>query len=205
MIRRHTIIAILLAATLLLSGCSAVTDGETEYVAEDATVSSATVSETDFTLERSEWQNRSRDVEVAGQERTINASTRVEAYRGSDDRGAFAVLSTPAISVAGQSMNPVADMSEREIVERIQRGLDEEGELADLEEVGTDTVTAAGEERTVTEFSATARRGNENADVVIHVTKFEDGDDIVVGAGVHAAGDEDVRADVETMLGGIEH
>jgi hypothetical protein len=57
----------------------------------------------------------------------------------------------------------------------------------------------------VTEFTATARRGNETAQVVIHVTKFEDGDDIVVGAGVHAAGDDAVRADVETMLCGIAH
>lgn len=205
MIKRHTIIAILLASTLLLSGCSAVTSGETEYVAEEVTVSSTTVSDSQFTLERSEWRNRSRDVDVAGQERTINVSTRVEAYRGSEDRSAFALLATPGISVAGQSMNPIADMSEAEIVERLERGLDEEGDLEDLEEERTYTVTAAGGERTVTEFSATARRSDESADVVIHVTKFEDGDDVVVGAGVHAAGDDDARGDIETMLGGIEH
>lgn len=205
MIRRHTIIAILLASTLLLSGCSAITSGETEYVAEEASVSQATVSETGFTLERSEWQNRSRDVDVAGQERTINASTYVEAYRGSGDRGAFAVLSTPAIAVAGQSMNPIADMTEAEIVQRLERGLEAEGDLEDLEEVETYTVSAAGEERTVTVFSATATRGDERVDVVIHVTKFEDGDDVLVGAGAHAAGDDEVRGDVEAMLAGIEH
>lgn len=203
--KRHTIIAILLA-TVALSGCAAITGDGATYVAERATVADGTIGQTSYGLERAEWQNRSRDFEVAGRERTVEVSTYVEAYTwGEGDRGAFAVLSTPTVQVAGQTLNPIADLSTREMIRRLNSGFEGKGSLEDLERTGEYTVTAAGEERTVVEFSATAVRNGREADVVIHVLRFTDGDDIVVAAAVHRAGADEVRTDTRTMLSGVEH
>lgn len=205
MIRRQTVIAILLATTMALSGCSVITGDGATYVAEDIGIDESTVSETNFTLDRTEWQNRSRDVEIAGEERTINVSTKVKAYIWGEQRGAFAALATPTVSVAGQKMNPIEDLSREEVIQRLESGFDGQGEIESLEQSEEYTVEAAGEERTVTVFSATATREGQERDIQIHVTKFTDGEDIIIGAGVHAADAEQIREDTETMLEGIDH
>jgi len=204
MVRRHTLIAVLLATTMALSGCSVISGDGATYVADDVGVDESAVSETAFTLDRTEWQNRSRDVEIAGEERTINVSTKIEAYTWGENRGAFAALATPTVAVAGQGMNPIGDMSNEEVVRRLQSGLDGQGEIRNLERTGEYTVEAVGAKRNVTVFSATATREGKQRDVVIHVTKFSDGDDIVVGAGVHAEGAQRVREDTGTMITGID-
>jgi hypothetical protein len=205
MIQKRTLIAVLLTASMVLSGCSALTGEGATYVSETVDVDESTVSQTEFTLEREEWQNRSRDVDVAGEERTINVSTYVRAYTWGEDEAAFAVLSTPQISVANQSMNPIADMSNEETIERLQSGFERQGELKDLDRTGQYTVEAVGEERAVAVFSATAVREEQQADVLIHVTKFEDGEDIVLGAAVQPESAPEVRSDVEAMFEGIDH
>lgn len=205
MINRTTAIAIMLAVTMALSGCSILTGEGASYVAEESGVDESTVAETGFTLERTEWQNQSRDIDVAGEERTINVSTHVSAYSWGEDEGAFAVFSTPQVNLASQTMNPIAEMSNEEIVERFQDGFEGQDNLQDLEQEEEYTTDIAGEERAVTVFSATAVQDGQEVDVLIHVTKFEDGEDIVVGAAVHPASADQVRTDVETMFGGIEH
>lgn len=205
MIRRRILIAVLLATTMALSGCSIITGDGATYVAEDVGVDESTVSETNFTLDRTEWQNRSRDVEIAGEERTVNVSTKIKAYTWGERRGAFAALSTPKVSVAGQEMNPLGDMSRKEVIRRLESGFDGQGEIESLERAEEYTVDAAGDERTVTVFSATATREGQERDIMIHVTKFTDGEDIIIGAGVHSADAQQVREDTETMLEGIDH
>lgn len=205
MVKRSTLVAVLLAMMMALSGCSVITGDGATYVADEAVVDASAASSTNFTQERSEWQNQTREVEVAGEERTVNVSTHVNAYTGSENESAFVALASPKIEVVGQEMNPLESMSDEALIERLESGFDGQGELADLERKGEYTVDAVGEERTVAVFSATAERGNETADIAIHVTKFTDGDDVVAGVAIHPESSDAVRSGVETMMAAIEH
>jgi len=205
MIRRQTLVAILLATTMALSGCSVITGDGASYVSENVNIDETVVSDTNYTLERVEWQNRSRDVEIAGEQRTINVSTQVKAYTWGESQGAFAILATPTVDVAGQKMNPVADMSNEELIRQLESGFEGQGEIENLDQTDEYTVDAVNDTRTVTVFSATAIRDGTERQILIHVLKFTDGSDIVVGAAVHADGATEVRGDTETMFAGIAH
>lgn len=208
MLSTKTLVTVLVVLSMALSGCAVLTGDGASYEADSMEISESAVSETSFTLERAAWENQSRDVEIAGEERTINVSSHARGYtwngNGTESAG-MAIISTPKVDVASQTMNPIADWSEEELIDKLADNLEDQGDLKDIEQEDTYTVDSLGEERTVTEFSATAERNGQEEDVVIHVVKFEHGDDIVIGAAVHPDGQDAVRDDIETMLNGLDH
>ncbi|ELY94802.1 hypothetical protein C482_17033 [Natrialba chahannaoensis JCM 10990] len=99
-------------------------------------------------------------------------------------RGAvFIVLSTPQVSVLGQQVNPVSDMSTDELVELVASNYDDINNV-ELEEESSATVV--DQTTTQSRFSAEASFDGTDIDVALHLTEaVEAGEDLLVTIGVY--------------------
>ncbi|MFB6151522.1 MAG: DUF6517 family protein [Haloarculaceae archaeon] len=111
----------------------------------------------------------------------------------------FAVLSSPDASVAGQSVNPLADLSARELVERFSVS----NAVRNLTFDGNRSVRILGQRRTVSAFRAEATGIGPATRVRVHVTSFEHEGDLVVAIAVHPEL-LDERDRVDRLLGGLK-
>jgi hypothetical protein len=207
---RRALLAPLIALLVVSSGCVGLITGDTaEFESEPATVDDAALESTGYEQRRSDTQNVTRNVSFAGQERTIRVVNHINEYDRSIDLGPlgeieftrFIVFSTPGAEVAGQTLNPAADWSNRRVVEEIAQ---RSGSVDDVQFERNRTVTSLGESREVGVFSGTTEVEGQEIDVRIHVASFEHEGDVLIVAAVHPERiDEEDR--VDTLYGGIEH
>jgi hypothetical protein len=209
---RRVLTLALLVLFVATSGCVGFltgTEGLT-FASSDVSVSAQASDEAGYETIRVESLNRSRTFEAAGQERNVTVVNHVAEYQRSVSLGPlgelpfarFTVLSTPQVEVAGQSFNPLADRSNRELARNLQDTYDR---IEDVRFDGNRTVTVLGEARTVSRFTADARIAEgQTIDVYVHVASFRHDEDFLVAVAVHPQRlDEGNR--VDTMLSGIEH
>ncbi len=212
MTRRRRLGAVLFAVLILTSGClSLVTGGTAQFDSSPATVSESALSETGYSESARSSENVTRNFTVAGQERTVQVTNHVAQYErnvslgplGEYELARFVAFSTPAVEIAGQTFNPVADWSERRIVRELSA---EYSGLSDVTHVNNRSVQSLGEGRSVAKFSgrATVMAGQE-VDVVLHVTKFRHGDDFVLAVGIHPQQLPDEQVRVNELFRGLQH
>ena len=162
---------------------------------------------------------------VSGYSRTV------ESDAGSDVAG-LVVVSSPNHRVEGQSVNPFAHLSNRELVAQLLDLVVEAGaatgtnvtDVADLREAGVRERTVLGQSTEVTTDTATVRYGSVTdigtapataagvgaADggatepVFVHLTAVEHGDDVVFALGVHGES-MDEAATMADLMEAIEH
>lgn len=206
-----------LAATTI-AGCNQITDDEPlEFESTPARVSDSTLEETGYEVAEADEIEIERSFDVAGQERTVTVTNQQVTYEKgfgpesdlpddlSDDLpgAVFATLTTPSIGIVGREMNPVAEASNEELLERFQ---DQFGGIEDVEVDGEETVTVLGETTTRTRFAAEARMGGADVDVYIHVSNpVESADEFVAGVGVHPQLLPNEESDVVAMMEEIRH
>ncbi|WP_411963587.1 DUF6517 family protein [Haloferax sp. YSMS24] len=213
MVSNRALAALALTALVLTSGCLGVLTGEeslrfeSDPAATDATAASSAGYETNGT--RTLEVNRT--FSVAGQERRVVASNHITTYEktldlgffGEAKLGVFTVISTPAVEVAGETLNPIGDYSNDRLVRLVQS---EYQGLSDVEQVSSRNVQILGEQANVTKYSATATvANNQQVDVFVHVTKVRHGDDFIVSVGVYPqqlGGEED---NILELMRAIEH
>ncbi|WP_342707650.1 DUF6517 family protein [Natronorubrum texcoconense] len=125
------------------------------------------------------------------------------------DAGVFALVSTPQVAVAGESFNPVGDMSEAELAEYVQEEYDE---LEIDSNVGGRAIEAEELESTLSleTYDGTATlQGETGVDVYVDVAQLSYDEDHLVVIGVYPDDDDvpldDERERVDTMVAGIEH
>lgn len=209
---RRALANVAVAALLLTAGCVGFLTGE-EALSFDASrvvVADDAHSEAGYEEVRVESTETNQSVTVAGQTRTVSMTNRVAGYQRAVELGPagnrsfaqFTVFTTPLIEVAGQTLNPLTGVSDREVVAQLRTGYDS---LEDVRPAGNRTVEVLGEGRTVSRFHATSTVAGKEVDLTLHVTKFRHGEDVVVAVAIHPARLDGERARVETMLGGIEH
>jgi len=184
--------AVAVAALLVTSGCLGVVTGSEPLTgeADRATVSEGTVADSGYELAAEEEQVLEREFTVAGQTRQVEATNKLTRYERSYDvpvagtvrAGVFAVVSTPAFSVAGQALNPVGRLSNDELVERV--GSSYEG-LSVGEAVDERSVSTLGSTMELTKYDGSAAIGATEVDVYVHVGSVRSGDDFVVVAAVY--------------------
>ena len=213
--RRRPLLAVVLVAVVLLSGCSALLgDDPLRYTATEAALCGSTAAETGYVVDDSGWRNVTREVEVAGSSRTMYVENYLNGYvhevpvengSGTEPAGGVAVLSTPQATVAGQPLNPVGSLSARRLVEEYSDVLDQYGDVEGLEETGSYDVRTLETETTVTAFAARGRRDDESVPVRVHVARVAHAGDYVVVGAVHERGDADERRRVERLFGCIGH
>jgi hypothetical protein len=163
---------------------------------------------------------------VSGYSRTV------EADAGTDVAGLL-VVSSPNHRVEGQSVNPFAHLSNRELVAQLLDLVVEAGaaagtnvtDVADLREAGVRERTVLGQSTEVVTYTATVRYapatdvgtvtatdsegtattdGGATEPVFIHLMAVEHGDDVVFALGVHGES-MDEAATMADLMEAIEH
>ena len=209
---RSTALGALLCLFVVTSGCVGVLTGSEPFVAtaSEVGVSGAALGETDFQHKDTQTAWLNRTVEAAGQEREVRIRNYVSLYQipvsmgvdGSVTFGLFSAVSTPQVSIAGQALNPIGQMSHTQLIEQVAG---QSGDVRNIEQTGSRTLPVLGTDAEVTKFAATAVRQGQEVPVYIEVTRLQDGEDYVVAVGVYPQDSEDVPAQVETLFTGIEH
>ena len=214
---RTTLATLLLVGILMTTGCLGFITGDSPLSAtsEDVAVSENALSATDYELVRKKTIGVNKTVTVADQERTIKATNHLRVYSRDVPLQVsgvtlpadvaitrFAVLSTPKAEIAGQSLNPIGHLSEKELVKKF---LDEYENIDGLEFSGNRTVESLGDTRTVSTFTATVQiTENVEIPVLLHVTTFAHEDDYITAIAIHPKQiDEQQR--IDRLLNGLEH
>jgi len=199
-----------LAAT---SGCLGVLTGEEafEESASPVRASDGASQETEYELDSVEPMEVEETREVAGQERTVIAKNWVATYQktldhpvlGETQTGVFAAVSTPAFEIAGQTLSPVNDYSNKRLVTLLASNYEQ---LEVNEEVATNTHSALGSSFEVSKFDATATFNGQEIDIFVHVGSLRDGEDFVIPVGIYPQEREDnEEPNIVTLVESVEH
>jgi len=209
---RRTGVVLLAGLLLSVAGCTGLLlQEETAFVAGEANVSET--EKLAYSHNATEWQNVTRSVEAAGQEREVTVSNRAEVFvnRSADGSPAatVTVVSSPTVTVAGQELNPVDGWSKRDALEQFAGQFDPYDNITDIEERETREVRMLGTDADMRVFNATLDRDTgATDDVVVSVVTVEHEGDYVVAITVRGIGDADqgaTAADTEALLRQVEH
>ncbi|MFB6110219.1 MAG: DUF6517 family protein [Halodesulfurarchaeum sp.] len=205
---RRAVLTLALVGLVASSGCALLAGGTLEFTAAPATVSEAAQSAAQYELSRMQSPSINRTVSVAGQERTIRATNHLAVYERElaagpvRATGTVLVLSTPQMTVFGQSLNPIGEMSPRQLLEAVAAS---RAGLSNVAIRGNRTVPVLGETATVTAFEATTEFGGRQVDVTVHLLRVAHEGDYVVALAVHPSVMTAEQAGVDRMFRGIEH
>ncbi|MFB6081775.1 MAG: DUF6517 family protein [Halanaeroarchaeum sp.] len=196
-----------MALLVTLSGCSALLGEDLTFAASKATIDDDALSEAGYETVSVESRSLNRTVSVAGQERTVRLTNWVATYDrdfGGDagTPGTVVVLATPEVSIAGQSLNPVGQLSSTDLVDTL---LEQYGPIGETTPAGTESMTVLGTETTVSSYRTTIDVEQRETPVLVHVTTVQDEGDYVVLLSVHPATVSADRAGVRTMFEGVTH
>lgn len=191
-VRGNGVLVVFVAWAVVLAGCSGTL---VEYAASPATLPDSALgpmgyvhgntTEVPLTYRAGAFGVVSRDV---------TARTWVSGYSKTTAENETAVLvlySSPNVRVEGRSVNPLAQLSNREVttfvLDRVTdlRAAGGIGNLSDLREVGSRNVTVLGEPVRTVSYTGTAEVDGERAGVVVDVTVVEHGEDVVVALSVY--------------------
>lgn len=211
-------LAMVLAVAVLLTGagCIGFITGEEAltYSAERATVADSALGDggTGYTQASVEQLTIEPDGEELGiGNRSIVVENWLAQYEKQDEFinetvGVFAVLSTHEIDVVGQPTNPVANMSEGEILDQITGQYETEyGSLSDAERTDTLQATMLGEQTDVAVFTTTTNFAGREVEVNIYVSMVKHGDDYVIAIGGHPTQLPNERDNIVDLIENVQH
>lgn len=202
------------ATAFTTAGCVDIVFGNgAEFTADPAAPTSETLSETGYTLTTTETLQIEETVEFAGQSRTVTANSQLRTYSRSVELGGievegglFAVVSLPAVTVAGRTLNPIADLSHAELLNRFGSQLGGQYgsiENAKFEETFQETILE--QETTVSTFFTTTTLQGQEVDVTLYVATIEDGEDLIVSVGGHPQLLSEERNNVIDLKRSLQH
>ncbi|MDG5776259.1 DUF6517 family protein [Haloarculaceae archaeon H-GB2-1] len=206
----RTSTALALCALLVTSGCLGANGGQLTFSSSPTTVEETVLSETGYELTKNRTFHRQQNVTAAGQTVTVNVTNHQRQYDHTIDLGmfgekrfaTFVVLTTPAVDVAGQTLNPVGDWSNRRLVREL---IQQYKGVSNVEHVTNRTVRSLGEDRTVNKFEADSSFEGIDMTVFVHVTSFKHGDDYVIAVAIHPKQIESEQDRVDKLLRGLNH
>jgi len=190
--RRSLLAGTAAAGVIALSGClSSTLNSVTSMESTPASVDQSVLDATGYELVGTEEIVNEEDVDVAGISDTIVVTSHLTEYEkpvglegfAEQPTAMFSILSTPKISIAGRTFNPVAEMSSAELVELIADNYDE---IDNLEHETDETVTILEQSVDKARFAADASFDGLPIELNIHVTEAaERNDDLLVAIGVY--------------------
>lgn len=209
--RRTAVFPLLLALTLVTSGCLGVVTGDPiTFEASPAAVGGDSggpthgfelVNSSDFTV----TQNVS--VPVLGQ-RQVRITNHVASYaktegEGQNASGAGIVLvSTPQAQVLGQATNPLGRVPLKELVERVGGRA---GNQSEIRQVGTNELTVLGTTTTVEKYESTTRTKEGPVKTYVYVTRVPHDGDYIIAVGILPREFQDAESAVYAAMTDIEH
>lgn len=198
---RRAVGALTVAGVAGLAGCS----GATSFAADFAETDTG-----DTGYEQTEQREPTMTRTFAGQE--VDITNTVTEYRkeieipilgGSSDVGVFAAFTSPQVSVAGQTFNPLSNMSTQEIAQRFQQRFDN---MSDVSQESEEEVDQLGSTRTVTKLSATVTVDGNDVPVFVLISNFNHESDVVVPMGIFPQQREDEEgANIRQLLANLSH
>jgi len=175
-----------------LSGClSGVLGSVTSLESTPAGVSQSALESTGYEAVGIEELVTERTVEAAGQSETFAVTSYLSQYEkqvgieglAETATATFAVLSTPKIELAGETLNPIGEMSSREVVDLIGENYDS---IDGIEHDSDQEITIMEQSVIQSRFVAEATFAGLPLDLDMYVTKaVERGDDFLVAVGVY--------------------
>lgn len=211
-ITRRTVLGGVVAGLASTGGCLGFVTGSRSlaFEADPARVRDETLSETGYDRAESRSPSVSREFTVAGQTREVEVTNHLSLHEKAVDLGPlgsqkvalFALFTTPKIEIADRTFNPVGELSTEELLDRFQsryEGLSVDGK------VGSATVRTLGTDVTVEKYEGSVRVRGQNVDVDVHLTRFEHGDDFVVGLGSYPKRLDGEEENVRSLIAGIRH
>ena len=190
--RRALLAGTAAAGVLSVSGClSGVLGTVTSLESTPAGVSESSLDSTGYEAVGIQEIVTEETVEAAGQSETIAVTSYLSNYEkqvgieglAEQATATFAVLSTPQLEVAGETFNPIGEMSAREVVDLLADSYDE---ISNIEADSEETVTILDQSTTRSRFIAEASFFGLPLELDIHVPEaVERGDDFLVSLGVY--------------------
>ncbi|RXK51373.1 DUF6517 family protein [Halorientalis pallida] len=210
--RRRILAAVAVAGLMTMAGCGFLLGTEAlEFSASQATASDEALDDTGYEEANVSQQVVEREFEAAGQTREVVVTNHLAQYErqvgleriGEQRAAAVVAFSSPQIKLpTGDTLNPIGDMSEREILTNFNTNY--QG-ISVGNQTGSQNVSVLGADRSIEQFDGTATLAGQEVDVVIHAGKFKHGSDYIGVVAIYpemAAGEEDR---VVTLLNGLEH
>lgn len=201
----------ILGVLVILSGCTAAIAGDdpVEFEADAAGVDSDTLAETNYEFISTTENTLNHTVTLGNEERTVVITNQITTYETRGDTvastGVFTVVSTPSASIIGQPVNPIARMSNEQIVSTISEVSDKVA-ISDIEKVDEYTLEINGTDSTVTKYDGTTTIEGVTVDVHVYLTTVEIGDDTVIAVGVTPQQSDSVPDDeIDTLMQGLTH
>ncbi len=196
-------------AAASVAGCLGIV-GLDEHEASPAGVDPDVLNETGYERMNIEEMVVEETFEVAGTTEEITVTNYLTEHEKGIDLGpigtvqaaAFVVLTSPQISIAGQGLNPIADMSSRELVETIEADFDD---INDVEHVSDEETSVLEQETTESLFEGEAAFNGTTADVNIHITEsVKTTSDHLVTIGVYPKQTQSIETDnLDRLTSGI--
>lgn len=207
--------------TAAVTGSVALSAGCLDFVTGDGPLefSSDRVAPTDSALEETGFEEMSVEEETfeetveAGVEREVKANFWLSSYSKaleiqgqSEEATAFVAVSSPNMSVAGRSLNPIDEMDSEELLDEF-RGQIESGEadIQDVQHEETFSVSILDESRDVDLLRGQTEYQGEAIDIELVVASFAHEGDYLVLAGMYPEMFQDEGVNVETLLESAEH
>lgn len=214
---RRSLLAAGATGTLALTaGCLdfALGNGPLEFSGDRVAPSDGALEETEYTEESVEERSIEKSAEVGlSIEREFKAGIWQSTYvkdvsilGGEREAALFTTLSIPAVEVAGRSFNPLEDLSNGELVERLLGEVDSEaGQIEGIEHEESFGLDVLGDGRDVDTFIGQSTYDGEEIDVELTLTSFVHEDDLLVLLGTHPEVLAEESANVEVLLESAEH
>lgn len=150
---------------------------------------------------------------MGGLSQAVTVRTWLSAYAPetmADSPAFLVVVSSPDVEVAGASLNPLTQLSNRELTRFVLERVAEAKNLggvsgaSGLEEVGVQSVTVLGSTADLVSYAGVAEVEGETVSVVINVVSVHHGSDVIVAMGVHQADESETRTQA-ALVRAIEH
>lgn len=208
---RRTFLATTAGASLAATaGCLGFLDDATTFEAKQAATAEATASEGNYVAQEPRELEAQRTFSVADREQTVKVVNWVAEYYKTIDvpplsgqrAGVFAAVSTPQVEILGESFNPLADASPRDIVSRFQQQYDS---MSVGDRIGQTTLGALGGSALTSTFEGSATIQGQQVDTNFVVSEsVENEGDHVVSLGVYPR-ELDEQGNIEAMIENLEH
>jgi hypothetical protein len=202
--RRGALGGLATAGVAALAGCS-LFDDALEQEADPAAVAEGAADSAGFEHEALTDQVAEQTVEVGDQSRDLRLTNWTNEYRraapGIDfDAARFLLLTTPTVTVAGQSANPLRGLDREQLLQELVDRLDITP-VRNVEQVGERSVPVLEGSVTVGAFAAETEQGIQ---LRLHLADRTHEDDLLVLFGLHPDL-LDLTEEIDTLVEGVLH
>lgn len=112
----------------------------------------------------------------------------------------------PAVEILGRSFNPLEDLGNNELVERLLEEVDSEaGQIEDIEHRESFGLEILGDGRDVDTFVGESTFDGEEIEIELTLTSFVNEDDLLVLLGTHPEMLAEESANIEELLESVDH